>query len=315
MIRSCVACEEQKLIHLQSQWQTLKQKIGQRIRMLHITIGGFVHRPGRYSLPMKTTLQGAILKAGGATPFGATRRTAVYRNGRRTVFDLRKDSAKNYPLLNHDTINVPQKMWLGDGGGTHGETPPFEGDGQKNWLSHTITPGEWSPDRPYAKILHAVIQAKGDWKLIYHLQSKIYGWRADYYLDVIDILEHQPHQNFRADACRIAQNLAQLDTSSPELLRRAARALHRLGDTETAGRLFTRITTMDPETPVSWIDLARWHHQQKQNKQAIECYAHVTERDWPSHYHSAWTTAMVELNGLLNSHPIAALHFLRIFGL
>jgi len=290
-----------QLIDLQSEWQTLKQKTGQRIRMIHVSIGGFVRRPGRYNLPMKATLMAAILKAGGATPFGATRRTAVYRNGRRTVFDLRKDSAKNYPLLDQDTINVPQKMWMGDGGGTHGETPPFEGNGKKNWLSHTITPGEWSPARPYAKILHAVIQAKGDWKLIYRLQSKIYGWRADYYLDVIDILEHQPNQDLRADACRIAQNLAQLDTSSPELLRRAARALNRLGDTETAGRLFTRITTMDPETPASWIDLARWHHQQKQNKHAIECYAHVTERDWPPHYHSAWTTAMVELNGLLNS--------------
>jgi Ca-activated chloride channel family protein len=283
------------LVNAQEQWAKLKNQVGDRF--IRVNVGGHVKRPGPYELPFASPLISALQSAGGETAFGSIRRVSLYRQGKRFVYDLRKKEGMLVPLQNNDSINVPQKRWLGAGGGTPGQTPPFESKHKKLWLSGTVTLGKWSSERAYIQELQKILTAQGDWKMLYHTQAEAYGWRADYYLDVIDLLEH--HQ-MPEEAKRIAYNFAQRDVNSPELLRRSARALNRLGDSKTAGELFKRLTIIAGDEPHAWLELARWHHHQNQLDQAISCYAKVTESDWEYHWHSAWTTAMIELNGILN---------------
>ena len=76
-------------------------------------VGGQVRRPGPVVVQGKTTLYAAIQAAGGPTEFGAMRRVKVIRDGKTTVYDLRKDEAKLVEVEPDDTIEVPQKNWFG----------------------------------------------------------------------------------------------------------------------------------------------------------------------------------------------------------
>ena len=288
-----------KLAQIQDKWETLREQVGNRIGIIHVAIGGHVKRRGKFDLPFDTTLQQALKEAGGADPFGAVNRIELYRKGKRKIYNLRKPETQNMKLIDNDVINVPQKNWWGDGGGKSGDTSPLESSNESNWLTGKIQTVTWSPERPYIKILKKILTAGGDWYPVYLAQAEVYGWRADYYLDVIELLEHQ---NIKKEARLIAGNIAQLDVHSLELMRRSARAIHRLGGIQTSGQMFTRLTHMDSTDPTAWLDLAHWHIAQGNLQQGIDSYLHITERPWDPQWHSAWSTAMIELNGLISRH-------------
>lgn len=84
---------------------------GVRQEMVHI--GGQVRAPGPKQYNNNLTLYQAIQAAGGATEFGSLKRVKLYRGGKTQTFDVTKAQFMRVPLRPDDTIEVPQKNWLG----------------------------------------------------------------------------------------------------------------------------------------------------------------------------------------------------------
>ncbi|MEK6232657.1 MAG: hypothetical protein N2A42_12480, partial [Luteolibacter sp.] len=59
------------------------------------------------------TIYQAVQAAGGATEFGSLKRVKLYRNGKTQTFDLSNPQFMRVPLQPNDTLEVPQKNWLG----------------------------------------------------------------------------------------------------------------------------------------------------------------------------------------------------------
>ncbi len=79
-----------------------------------ITVGGKVRAPGPKSYQRNMTLYDAVMAAGGPTEFGALNRVKLYRNGKAFTYDLTKGAHKLLKVYPRDTIDVPQKNWLGN---------------------------------------------------------------------------------------------------------------------------------------------------------------------------------------------------------
>jgi len=79
-----------------------------------VHLGGQVRRPGPAEFTQGLTLYQAIQAGGGPTEFGSMYRVKLFHNGKQRQYDLVTD-AKNMaiPLEPNDTIEVPQKNWLG----------------------------------------------------------------------------------------------------------------------------------------------------------------------------------------------------------
>lgn len=80
-------------------------------QMVHV--GGFVRSPGPKPYNRNLTLWQAIQASGGANEFGSMARVKLTRNGRMKQYDCTKEQFKQIPLEPDDTIDVPQKDWLG----------------------------------------------------------------------------------------------------------------------------------------------------------------------------------------------------------
>jgi len=79
-----------------------------------VSVGGFVKRPGPVPFMRGMTLFQAISAAGGETAFGSIKRVALYRNGKKHVYDLRKQAHMQLRVYPGDSINVPQKTAWGN---------------------------------------------------------------------------------------------------------------------------------------------------------------------------------------------------------
>lgn len=78
-----------------------------------VTVGGEVRRPGPVPYARELTLWMAIQAAGGATEFGARNRVTLYRGGTSKQYDTSKAQFMSIPLQPNDTVEVPQKNFLG----------------------------------------------------------------------------------------------------------------------------------------------------------------------------------------------------------
>ena len=74
-----------------------------------ISIGGHVKSPGPKPFIAGMTLSHALAAAGGATPFGAPNRIELYRNHKKTIYNLRELEHQKVKLQLGDSINIPQK--------------------------------------------------------------------------------------------------------------------------------------------------------------------------------------------------------------
>lgn len=81
--------------------------------VLSFTVGGQVRGPGQKPWTEGMTLYSAVQAAGGETPYGATNRVKLYRNGQVYTYNLNIDKHKNVKVYNKDLIDVPQKKWNG----------------------------------------------------------------------------------------------------------------------------------------------------------------------------------------------------------
>ncbi|MDA7881857.1 polysaccharide biosynthesis/export family protein [Akkermansiaceae bacterium] len=77
------------------------------------TVGGQVKAPGPKPYTNGLTLYTAIQTAGGKTPFGATNRVKLFRNGKVYTYNLMDDRYKNIKIYPGDAIEVPQTDWKG----------------------------------------------------------------------------------------------------------------------------------------------------------------------------------------------------------
>ncbi len=85
----------------------------QNITQQIITVGGKVRAPGPKPFARGMTLYDAVMAAGGPTEFGAISRVKLYRNGKAYEYDLGKGAHKLLKIYPKDTIDIPQKDWLG----------------------------------------------------------------------------------------------------------------------------------------------------------------------------------------------------------
>jgi polysaccharide export outer membrane protein len=85
----------------------------EQLAELMVTVGGQVRSPGPVKFTRGLTLYNAVQAARGATEFGAMNRVAVVRGSQRKVYDLKQTKFMNIPVEPGDTIEVPQKDWLG----------------------------------------------------------------------------------------------------------------------------------------------------------------------------------------------------------
>lgn len=76
-------------------------------------VGGHVRNPGSFAWKEGGTLGEAIGTAGGATPYGATGRVKLYRNGRVYVYNLGVKKHGNVKIYRGDLIEVQQKNHVG----------------------------------------------------------------------------------------------------------------------------------------------------------------------------------------------------------
>jgi polysaccharide export outer membrane protein len=78
-----------------------------------VHVGGKVRRTGPVKFIEGLTLYQAIQAAGGADEFGSMRRVKLFRGGTQRQYDLTQSQFMRVPLEQGDTIEVPQKDWLG----------------------------------------------------------------------------------------------------------------------------------------------------------------------------------------------------------
>ncbi|MFC5049865.1 polysaccharide biosynthesis/export family protein [Rubritalea spongiae] len=78
-----------------------------------VTVAGHVKRPGPVQYNQGMSIYDAVATAGDATAFGAMNRVQLLRNGKRSLYNLKKDSHRTYKVKPGDTITVPEKNFLG----------------------------------------------------------------------------------------------------------------------------------------------------------------------------------------------------------
>jgi protein involved in polysaccharide export with SLBB domain len=85
------------------------KKIDQQV----VYFGGDVRRTGPIPYNRNLTLYQALQAAGGQNEFGSIKRVAVFRNGKRTLYDLTNPQHMDVLLQPNDTIDVPRKNIIG----------------------------------------------------------------------------------------------------------------------------------------------------------------------------------------------------------
>ena len=78
-----------------------------------VHIGGQIRKPGPTQFRTGLTLWQAIQAAGGATEFGSLKRVKLFREGKSQIYDVTNPQFMAVPLKSDDTIQIPQKNWLG----------------------------------------------------------------------------------------------------------------------------------------------------------------------------------------------------------
>lgn len=80
-------------------------------QMVHV--GGQVRKTGPVDYVQGLTIYQAVQAAGGATEFGAMNRVQLLRGGKVRELNLKRSDEMNFPVLQNDTITVPEKNIFG----------------------------------------------------------------------------------------------------------------------------------------------------------------------------------------------------------
>lgn len=93
--------------------QVISTAIGGSVDQEMVHVGGQVRRTGPVTFQKNLTIYQAVQAAGGATEFGSLKRVKLYRNGKTLTYDLTNPQFMRVPLQPNDTLEIPQKNWLG----------------------------------------------------------------------------------------------------------------------------------------------------------------------------------------------------------
>lgn len=93
--------------------QVISTTEGAGVRAQVIHIGGQIRSPGPVAFQKNLTIYQAVQAAGGATEFGSLKRVKLYRGGKIQTYDLTNPQFMRVPLQPDDTLEVPQKNWIG----------------------------------------------------------------------------------------------------------------------------------------------------------------------------------------------------------
>lgn len=231
--------------------EALEEELRVKIPWIQVTVGGQVRRGGRLSLESGSTLLGAIQAAGGETPYGAMNRVKLYRQGKAYTYDMKIPEHQKVRLYSGDVVEVPEANLLGNGGSGKAGTAPFSDRSSSRIIF------ERGAEHPSKYYLDDLVKHLGDdlgWWERYRVFREACGWRADFYLNVIEFLRDRGE---REKAMRVTADLAESMPGNTEILRRAALAYRRLGAKKTSYELFVRILELHPDSKVALGDLAR----------------------------------------------------------
>lgn len=93
--------------------QVMSDTIGSTMVDQMVHVGGQVRRTGPVKFTPGLTLYQAIQAAGGATEFGSMKRVKVIRAGKQRQYDLTQSQFMGVPVEPDDTVEVPDKNWIG----------------------------------------------------------------------------------------------------------------------------------------------------------------------------------------------------------
>ena len=270
---------------------------------IEITVGGQVNEPGRKLLPIGSTLYEAVQAAGGPTAFGAINRVKLFRNGKVYTYNLKMDSHKTVRVYPNDFVEMPQKQWFGNGGGGGKKTSPF---GEKALAAIAFQKGDEQAPKYYLEALAKVIDDEKKWVTHYRTYRAACGWRADFYLNLINLLEDRGEKE---KALRVAGDLAEHLPENLEILRRAARAFRRLGDLATAHELFEHLYAMQPDDAMAMYDLARVKQGRGEMKEAVVLFWKAVQITQSKYSRGREIVILEELNALLAKEKLDAAEF------
>lgn len=100
-------------IYTNPTFQVISDSENAEFNQLTVYVGGQVRKTGPIPFNRGLTLYQAITAAGGPTEFGSVRRVRVHRGPNSQVYDITKSQFMNVRLEAGDTIDVPQKDWIG----------------------------------------------------------------------------------------------------------------------------------------------------------------------------------------------------------
>lgn len=93
--------------------QVISTREGSGVQEQMVHIGGQVRKTGPVAYQKNLTIYQAVQAAGGATEFGSLKKVKLYRNGKTLTYDLTNPQFMRVPLEPADTLEVPEKNWLG----------------------------------------------------------------------------------------------------------------------------------------------------------------------------------------------------------
>lgn len=93
--------------------QVVSTTEGAGVKEQLVVVGGQVRRPGPVKFNNNLTIYQAIQNAGGPTEFGSMKRVVLFRGGKPRTYDVTDPQFMKIQLYPDDTIDVPQKDWLG----------------------------------------------------------------------------------------------------------------------------------------------------------------------------------------------------------
>lgn len=91
-----------------------KDQAEQNLDGQFVHVGGYVGAKGPKPYKRDMTLFEVITASGGTGTFGSEKRVALYRNGKKHIYDLRKREHMNVKVYPGDNIIVPQKTIFGN---------------------------------------------------------------------------------------------------------------------------------------------------------------------------------------------------------
>lgn len=93
--------------------QVIDTREASSVREQMVHVGGQVRKTGPVAFNKNLTIYQAVQSAGGATEFGSLKRVKLYRGGKTQTFDLTNPQFMRVPMEPDDTLEIPQKNWLG----------------------------------------------------------------------------------------------------------------------------------------------------------------------------------------------------------